>query len=271
MTTNKAQDALALAKLKALGFTDAPIRSPRRIIASVAGREKTSKTHLALTAPEPIWYFNMDNGSEGVVNRFQAIGKQIYSKPIRIPKTAPQTKHKESWDGFKEALLAVCDNNKGSGVLDTSSELYELARLAAFGKLEQVKPFHYALVNAEWQKEILQAMFDSDMTWILIHKVKPVWVNDVRTKDYEMAGFTDTGFKVQVKLSTFREMGVTEDEDGNKVNNLRFGFTVDDSRLAASLIGQEFRTVLPVRDDILIPDPVCNIEFLLNRIHGPKK
>lgn len=268
MTQSSNQNQLA--QLKALGFSDAQIKTPRRIIASLSGKEKTSKTHIALTAPEPIFYFNMDNGGEGVVSRFQSIGKKIYSKPVRVPKSAPQNQYKEMWsgkEGVKPAILSVCEYNRGSGILDTSSELYELARLAEFGKLEQVMPHHYARVNSEWQKEILQAMYESDMTWILIHKVKPVWVNDKRTGNYEMAGFADTGYKVQMKLTTFRDM--SEDEEGNP--KLQFGFTVDDTRLAASLTGQEFRTVLPIRDDILIPDPVCNIETLLTRVHGAKK
>jgi hypothetical protein len=263
----KQSSPTTLTQLKALGFDSSIVESPRRIIASVSGKEKGGKTHLALTAPGPIFYFNMDNGGEGVINRFQATGKEIYSKPIRVAKTAPQGKHKETWDNFKESLYAVCDYNKGTGILDTSSELYELARLAAFGKLEQVRPHHYSLVNSEWQKEILQAMYDSDMNWILIHKVKPVWVNDVRTKDYEMAGFSDTGYKVQMKISTFRE--TYEDDDGEK--KIRFGITVDDCRNPAWLIGQSYRTVIPItQDSNLLVDPIVNFEYLLNLVHGEK-
>jgi hypothetical protein len=65
-------DQLTDAKLKSLGFSDAVVETPYRLIASVSGKEKTGKTHFALTAPEPIIFFNIDVGTEGVVGKFQS-------------------------------------------------------------------------------------------------------------------------------------------------------------------------------------------------------
>jgi hypothetical protein len=262
VTSNKSSSTIA--QLKALGFSDEAVLPPRRIIASISGHEKSGKTHFTLTAPDPIFYFDMDNGAEGVIHKFKSLGKKIYTYPVSLSKTTSQAKHKETWDGVKAAILKVCEHNQGTGILDTSSEMYELARLARFGKLEQVLPHHYSLVNAEWQKEILQAMYDSSMNWILIHRVKPVWLNDKRTGKFEMAGFADTGYKVQLKITAFRETLL--DEDG--VKSVQFGISIDDCRNPARLIGKEYRSVLPIDSEDFQIDPILNFDTLLDEVHG---
>ena len=42
--------AQGIQQLRALGFSDDKMERPRRLVASVDGREKTGKTHFALTA-----------------------------------------------------------------------------------------------------------------------------------------------------------------------------------------------------------------------------
>ena len=51
---------------------------PKRLVISLAGFEKTGKTHLAFTGKSPIVIFNLDLGTEGVIEKFQAAGKEIY-------------------------------------------------------------------------------------------------------------------------------------------------------------------------------------------------
>lgn len=240
----------------------------------VANNILVHNTHFACTAPDPIFYFNMDNGAEGVVNKFQNIGKKIYVKTVRVPKGESQDKYKEIWlgdkDGVKPAILKACEFGRGTIIMDTATEIYELSRLSHFGKLEQVKPFHYNQVNSEWQKEILQALYDSNMNAVLIHKIKPVWIDEKRTKDYEIAGFSDTGYKVQIKATTFREMVTTADAEGNETTIPQFGLRIDDCRNPASLIGQEIRNLIPVHDGELVIDPRLSFDALLDMVHGAK-
>ena len=51
-------------------FTPAPTQKPQRIIAHVSGGPATGKTYLALTGKPPIYYINLDRGTEGVVEQF---------------------------------------------------------------------------------------------------------------------------------------------------------------------------------------------------------
>ncbi|MDG6912586.1 MAG: hypothetical protein JRN35_05835 [Nitrososphaerota archaeon] len=258
-------------QLRDMGFDDTVLDVPRRLVVVIGGPGKTAKTHFALTAPDPIFYINMDDGAEGVIEKFQQSGKRIYVKNVRVSRGEKQNVYEELWKGdagVKPAILKACAVREGTIVMDTASELYELSRLSEFGKLEQVKPFHYARVNAEWQKEILAELYASKMNVVMIHRIKPKYVNDVRTGDYELSGFSDTDYKAQVVMTTFRN--VERDDDDNP--SVRFGYTITDCRQNAAIIGQTFTTVAPiVNDHQFHVDPVVNFDFLLNLVHGPEK
>lgn len=235
-------------QLRKLDFSDVIIESPRRLIASIAGREKTGKTHLALTAPGPIIFFDIDIGTEGVVNKFQAEGKKIFVYSVRVPKGAAKDVYESMWSGLVSRLAVAYSLNKGTVVVDTGSEEYELARLAHFGKLTQVMPHHYVEVNAEW-REMMRLAYDSSMNTIYIHKMKPKWVNNQRTSEYELSGFGEMGYLSQVNLITYRE----DNSDGGAPD---FSVLVQDCRQNPNVNGRVLR------------GPMCNFDFLLALVHA---
>ena len=147
-------------ELEGMGFSDDVIERPYRLVASVSGREKVGKTHFALTAPDPIFFINIDIGAEGVLDKFQAEGKKIYLYDVRVPRTAPKDYYVPMWESLKKVFEKACQVGAGSIVVDTASEVWELARLAKFGKLTQVMPQHYVEVNNEF-REILRLAFPS--------------------------------------------------------------------------------------------------------------
>jgi hypothetical protein len=256
-----------IAQLRKMGFTDEFVQTPRRLIVALAGQDGTAKTHFAMTGPAPIFYFDMDDGGEGVVGKFQESGKKVYTYRVRTPHNRVQAEYQTMWFNTKEAILTACGAGQGCFVFDTASEMYELSRLSHFGKLEQVQPFHYAQVNYEWQ-DILAAIYDSKMSAVMIHRVKPKYVNNARTSEYEVSGFSDTGYKVQVKLEAFKE--VAEDDAGNPVT--QFGMTVEKCRPNAGLNGKTYKGVLPVKPGVKLQvDPVLNFDFLLNQVLGSGK
>ena len=57
---------------------------PKRLVISLAGFEKTGKTHLAFTGKSPIVIFNLDLGTEGVIEKSQAAGKEIYVYDVPV-------------------------------------------------------------------------------------------------------------------------------------------------------------------------------------------
>jgi len=235
-------------QLKDLGFSDALVEIPHRLIASVSGREKTGKTHLALTAPGPIIFFNIDIGTEGVVSKFQS-DKQIFIYDVRIPKGATKETYQVMWADLKSRIVTAYSINSGTVIIDTGSEAFELARLAHFGKLTQVMPHHYTQVNSEW-RELMRSAYDSTMNTIYIHKMKPKWVAGNRTEDYEPTGFGEMGYLSQINVITFRE-----DTQGG---GSEFGLVVKDCRQNPNLNGTVLR------------GPMSNFGFLLSAVHTRK-
>jgi len=240
------------AQLRSMGFKDEVVQVPRRLIVSVGGREKTGKTHFSLTAPEPIMFFNIDIGTEGVVGKFQEgfggnPAKQVFMYDVRFAHGSSNTSdYAPLWIDLKQKLTAAWSLGKGTVVIDTASEAHELSRLAAFGKLTQVMPHHYGPVNAEW-RELIRLAYDSDMNTVLIHKMKPKYVNDVRTRDYEIKGFSETGYLVQANVETSRV-----DEAGELP---KFSVKIGDCRQNAAI------------NNVELTGPMANFEFLLGMVH----
>lgn len=254
VTPEEITDELVFAQLQAQGFSDTIGERRRRLVCSIEGKEGTGKTTLACTAPDPIIYIDIDVGTEGVVEKFQdgsngGPAKRIFIKPIRVPKAADRETYDGLWSDMRTAIETAYRLKHGTVVIDTASEAWELCRLARFGKLAQVPPHLYGQVNADW-REFLRLAYDSHMNTILIHKVKPVYINNARTSDVEIAGMSDVPYLVQVRLSTYKAQG----DDG-----AQFGFRVLKCRPQQPLEGESF------------VGPMCSFPFLLNMVHGKEK
>lgn len=254
------KDELQLAQLLSMGFSDEIQDRPRRLVLSLSGREKSGKSHFAFTAPDPIFLFNIDIGTEGVLDKFQIAGKKVYNYDVRVPKGAKKEVYESMWKDMKQRIEIVYKMSRGTLIVDTATEGFELARLAHFGKLTQVLPHNYAEVNSEW-REFMRMAYDSAMNTVLIHKTKPKYINNIRTGEYEVAGFGETGYLVQCNATTYRE----QTPDGE----IRFGLTIDDCRQNPSLCGQVLRgQPIPSSSTKLMVDPLCNFEMLLELVHG---
>ena len=132
------------------GFKKLTIGSkpPSRLIMAASGREKQGKSHFALTAPSPIAYFDLDIGTEGVIDKFVANGKEIYHndynyhllKDIRKQGPVDVAPYIEMWEKFKSDYVSILESPVRTLVIDTATELWELLRMSRFGKLDQVMP-----------------------------------------------------------------------------------------------------------------------------------
>ena len=192
------------AKMKKAGFIEAKDREVLpRIILSIAGLEKQGKTHFALTAPGPIAMFSTDIGEEGVVTKFTD-DKDVYIMSVaRVDEDDPEQAEDE-YERFHKAYISMLrGNDVRTIILDTATEIWELLRMARFGKLTQVMPYQYGPVNAEYRALIREA-YNYDKNLILLHKMKAQYINDKRTGEWERAGFGDTGFLVQVNAQIYR-------------------------------------------------------------------
>lgn len=221
------------ALLRGGNFEEAdPIIRPRLIVA-VAAREKQGKTHFAMTAPGPMVIFNADTGLEGVVHKFLAQGKRILVYNVPKPDPSSKTVEKEAgkvWDNMVNAFDEALRNGAIRTIIfDTATEVWEILRLAYFGKITQVMPHHYVGCNAEFRK-FLDKAYSTDKNLILVQKMKAEYLNDKRTGEYEMAGFNDTPYRVQAVLYPMRFDGKGKLPDGQNVEKGDFGVRIYESR-----------------------------------------
>ena len=247
-----AVDQAVIAELKKMGASDVMKETPYHLVVSLSGLAKTGKTHVSCTAPPPIVFINVDIGTEGVVNKFQAgidgePAKQILIYDVRVPKeNTSKEMYEVMWNKLKMLINKAYTLKQGTVVYDTSSEAYELARLAHFGKLTQIMPHNYQQVNNEW-KDLLRTAYDSPMNTIFIHKMKPKWVNNTRTAEFELAGFADMCYLSQINLTTHR---------AGEGENIEFSVSVDDCRINHKVGGE------------VLEGPLCDFSVLLSMVHG---
>lgn len=194
-------------KLSGTGFKEADPSIKKRLLVAVEALEKEGKTHFALTAPGPIAVFDFDTGMEGVVHKFARQKKIYVSDYRRLGNVMTNTPDNWIllWEKFKREYIATMEAPEiRTVVMDTATEVWELLRMARFGKLTQVMPYHYGPVNAEY-RELLRKAYSTEKNLILLHKMKDEYVNDKRTGSLKRSGFSDTGYMVQVNVRMWRD------------------------------------------------------------------
>ena len=177
--------------------------APSRIIASIEGTDKTGKSHLALTAPRPIMYIDLDVGTEGVIHKFQGEDLMVYQveQPERLGSSQElMGRYGEIWATVQDKISEALAMNEGTLIIDTFTEAYDICRLAHFGKMSQVQPHQYGVAYADL-REVMRKVHQSKMSCILLHKMG----NNFNTGEPEMKGWNDIPHQVQVTLRTDRE------------------------------------------------------------------
>lgn len=214
------------------GFIESDDSEYRRLVVASSSLEKTGKTHWALhTPPAPVALIDFDIGTEGVVNK-RDHNRMIIHKEFNMiarkeieGKVPRQQEYEDEWSDCLNAIrVCVASPLIRTLVIDTGSEAWELARLAEFGKLEQVKSHHYGGINREYRRAIQMAYERKNLNLIVTHKVKKAYKDDKWDgKSYERSGFGDMAFAVQVNIEHFVDEGedAEDDEFGIRVLNCR--------------------------------------------------
>src|SRR5262245_28567383 len=204
----------------------------RRMIMSVEGDWGTGKTDLVLTAPCAIAFFRFDLNTEVTVAKY-ASKKRIYKSNIAIPR--PDDKDAQrlaegAWAKFQNDYdRAVRSQDIRSIIWDTATEIWELCRLQAFGRLSNVMPHHYVQVNNS-VRELIKRAYDADTNLVMIHRLKDQWENYTgtdgkekgkKTGKKERAGFSDIGFACQIMVQTLFDRDEDEEERSFKIRVLK--------------------------------------------------
>jgi hypothetical protein len=212
-TTTTKSSPVRSANLDGTSFQLATPEQRRRMIASVEGDFGCGKTAWGLSAPAPIAFFKLDLNAEWTISQFAA-SKTIYKTDVVVPsadgdnaKNAAKTVLAQFLKDYERAVHSTLIR---SVIIDTATELWELIRLAYFGKLTQVPPHFYTEANNAFRSVIRDA-YDSDKNLILVHRLKDVWedvtdnqgrLKSRKTGRKERAGFGELGFAVQVMVET---------------------------------------------------------------------
>jgi len=227
------------------GFTRAATTPKRRLILSLEALEGAGKTRFTLSAPGPIAFINFDYGLEGVVEAFQD-RKPIYVATVKLDFTGG----KESIITAAEKELAKVETNYQTAlkqartiVIDTGTELWQLLRLAAFGRLDKVMPHQYAEVNQAMTR-LIKLAYDSEANLLVTHRLKEQWVNDKRTGQFEFDGMKDIPYLVQAHA----RMWVAEDGYHLKVGKCRQNATLVGLELMNEMI------TFPMLAGMVFPD-----------------
>jgi hypothetical protein len=180
-------------------------RVTRKICLSVEGREKDGKTHFALTAPGPIVYFNLDYGLDRVEPhvKFPDLDLRVVDVPSVAKNGHPDVIAEEAlkvWEWLKVQHINALDSAR-TVVYDSFTEVWELIRLARFGKLTQVQSHHYGPINREFH-EFIREYSKRSANLLLLHKVMPEFENKA---EMERKGFSHIGFDVDDFVRVGRE------------------------------------------------------------------
>jgi hypothetical protein len=200
-----------------------------------------------LTAPGPICVISMDLGLEGVIQKFQSL-KEIYVAEYHVTLAATGLKKRtledmqevanacnSIWANIARDYNEAMDSGARTVVIDTATKLWEVLRMARFGKLAQIMPHMYAPTNAEFDEFIKDAYEHPGVNLVLIQQLKEEWKNSAdgkgnKTGGYEVAGFKGTAYAVQVNAVTWK------DEDERKVPD-KFHLTITNCRHNPTLDG----------------------------------
>lgn len=253
--------------LSASGFELANAKETPRIVAAIAGQDKGGKTHLALTAPDPLCHIAFDvGGLEGMREKFvrgdvTGTPKTIYQTRIRNPRPAgkrdksEQSKVKalalEQWEKFSDAFTGSLKAGARTIIVDQETDTWELARLKQFGTESNVAHL-YAELNQQY-KELLFSVYDyPGVNLILIQKLKKQYIARKNSKTgetedkwegaWERAGFSDLRYIVQCNIMCWRD---TDEErsfhariESCRQNALVVGMTLDNDQITWPSLGQ---------------------------------
>lgn len=216
-------DKKELEILEKYGFDTSPDRSStinrhNRIIMSVRAHDKVGKTTFGLSAPKPIMYLNFDRKIEQ--SALDAIGvkwEDLFIKEIRTDSNLSQMEHQKQWQTVQDAFFWALRESRiiKSIVADTETNMWELARMAEFGKVDKVPPNKYTHLNAQY-KFMLDQADKYNVNVILLQKYKKQYVKTTSKSGYDIAtwngkyepgGFGQVKDIVQVNAEMYMEDG----------------------------------------------------------------
>lgn len=233
---------MALTATRTIGFKPLDkVTIPTRMIVSVEAVEGSGKTGFGIGAArtgKPVYLQRFDRASESVLKLAADEGLDIKVKDYDLDlvkdemgSTSNEVNHTKDearrlYTEFESDYKDIISSG-GTPVWDTATEVWELARLAEFGKLTQVIPTQYSKLNAKFLHTLNIATF-SPCNFVMIHKLKEGWENYTaegqtrsrKTGEFERRGFGDVNYSAHIMVRLYRA-GMKGDPNGEEAEPSR--------------------------------------------------
>lgn len=191
-----------------------------RMSVTVWAQQKRGKSHFALTAPQPIYYFDFDRGMETLLQQQEFRGADIYHMICRTKMLGKDALREQErlYEEFLANIEAVKNGaTGGTAVIDTTTELWGLIQAIELEEIRQekveagkrnTKPqrFEYSRCNIHYQ-EIIKSLLDNPyLNVCLLNRAKEVYSADGQaTGTFAMQGQKDTPYLTEVTIQLDKE------------------------------------------------------------------
>jgi len=234
-----------------------------RLILMTSGEEKRGKTHYACGLPDPI--LTICFGDTGTVPTMHKVAVAQMGKKVKIRSfpnvmdLSNQTLAASEWAKVCSLVDAVVNSTRSevrSVFIDQGTTMWELLRMAKFGKLTKVMPHQYTIVNSEMERVWGVLTSRPDLHIIATHRHKKKYVNDSwNGRDMEFAGYSGMPYIANV-------VGVhTRYVEGD--GTVTFGLRITEARdEPQDLLGYEFKSNPNRTEEYGGPVDECNYPTL---------
>lgn len=222
----------------------------RNIFMAVDGSPGSGKTHFSLSAPKPLCVFDFDGGVCDALDNYPTLkhktvergcvgewdGEDILIVNSKLP---IQWSHRKRTYGRAEYASLRTDYDLAlmlfeTVLLDTGTTVYNVVREAYSDEIgKELMPFMYGEVNARING-LIQSARAAGKCLIMTQHVRPVYIDDKRTGEFESDGCKEVGNVADIKLYLDIEI------DKKGLSMPRTSFYVAKSRLARGLLGQTY-------------------------------
>lgn len=149
-----------------------------RLMLGVCGRRKRGKTHLALTAPEPIFLFNLDHGLNRVVQKFD---KEVYYEDYLVPSKVSDKKKEDVLERFiRDFFDTIYAEKEGTVLIDTFTQVWDLVYSTELESILEssasgnVYPFYYADANSI-AENLIQAVEETELNLVVTERMSQAY------------------------------------------------------------------------------------------------
>lgn len=182
------------------------VDAPRRIVAASAALQKRGKTTFGFTLPKPMAYMQFDaNYEHALAKARKQYGKDAirHMKYFADPRADLKAANGAAFDRFIKDFDYCCDNFRGI-LIDTSSELMDVRKMAEFGRTTQIPQIYYGPIYSDFRWLVKRAL-DSNANVLFVHRLKDEWLGGDRTGGYVMEGWKGVQFDAQMYLEHQRD------------------------------------------------------------------